>query len=250
MNNFPTVLKLGGLLQNVMLFIMTTSSLNYDLYFFSPALNFLGTSGIERIGHGEQLRTLMNFLDSNFTIDKYASNFKFNETESPHRFLQRFLENLELQNSIPEEVRASIAVLKPDILQGEEENEFPYGNVKPIPIYIFSRISTFLAELDYGLRKIYKDDNFDSVEAIMKFLIEDFQPDIHGQGLNLNEGSVLDVVAACGFGFTAENKGKDTRLFLTDGTQASTKNKEFFELLLPNVPKRVGLAIEIIIPYL
>ncbi|PSN46509.1 hypothetical protein C0J52_09035, partial [Blattella germanica] len=248
---YTNVLRAADLLSSIMLLFMTTNSMNYDLYFFSPALRSFDTQEIKTNNHTEQFQEVMNFLNHNFTIDAYASNFTFSDTEKRHQFLKRFLGFLESEDSVPQDVRNAVKDLQSDITKEElVSSGTPNGFIKPLPIYIFVRIATFLAELDYGLRKIQEDNHLDSVEEIIKYLTVDFKPESDGEGLDLNDGSVDDIVAACTFGFVAENKGKDTRLFLSDGIQASKKNKQLFEFLLTRVPESVKKAIEVLMPYL
>ena len=245
--NFPNFVRAGDLLASVMLFLMYTGSENYDLYAFTPALRSFYAASRNTTQHA-QFETLVNFLDKEFTIEEYAPNFKFSDTETADQFLLRFLEHLESKKSIPQDVKNSILALESykDTFVNPFETK---GFIKPLPLYIFTRITSLIAELSYGLKPIINDDHLDSLETIIKFLTRDFEPKVHGKGLDLDNEDIHNVPIVVYFGFVAQGD-KSKRLILADGVQGSTKNKEFLEHILPKVPRKVQNAIKTILPYL
>ncbi|KAJ9598342.1 hypothetical protein L9F63_011020, partial [Diploptera punctata] len=202
--NFPHVIRAGELLASIMLFIMTTSSLNYDLFFFTPAFRAFDMSHKTK-PQVDKLRTMMTFLTANFTIEEYASDFEFSSTETADKFFLRFLQYLDSKDNVPQDVNDAIVALE----SYSDEYVHPFltkGFIKPCPTYILARIMTFLTEFDYALKPMTQYNLTDSVDVIFKFLTEDFMPSVHGKGLVLNNNAdIYDIVTASGFGFEVAN---------------------------------------------
>ncbi|XP_069678926.1 uncharacterized protein [Periplaneta americana] len=244
----PNVLRAGDLMSSIMLFCMTTGSVNYDSYFFSPAVRAFNEGKINRRGLTKTYEAFTDFLAKNFSISRHAPDFQFSDTETKGEFLSRFLQYLSSSEAVPQYIKIACVQLG-KYVDFSENPDYAMGFIKPLPIYITVRLVSLLGELTYRLRNVVEDGHVDSVETIVGFLTKDFDESLNGQGLNLDEGALEDILIVLGFGFS-QSQNSNKPIVLSDGITASTKNKEFFQHILPTVSEDVKNAINIILPYL